>query len=233
MIYDPYNGTFDNKIISSHPEMGPYQDDGLAQLSSVLLPLLPEDGYTPRIFRCGHITAWHITLENNFSQAQSKKCLNRSMTDIRRYANATLLPTGEVLISGGVGTHGDDSTAVKKEEIYSAGINWDTGQYSEAEAWRTDSSNGASSPRGYHSVALLLPDGNVLTSGSANGAFQASIEVYKPKYSSDPGLDSNRPVINGYCPPSIGYDQEFSIITPEAVLIQSLLDTSRLCNTRI
>ncbi len=75
---------------------------------------------------------------------------------------ATLLPTGQVLVSGGVsGPHEGalDTTHVKTPEVYGidSGIIWSNGWFL---------TNPATVTRNYHSVALLLPDGRVWTTGS-------------------------------------------------------------------
>src|SRR5437764_1715127 len=68
--------------------------------------------------------------------------------------NAVLLPTGEVLICGGVVNEADDSSAVLPAELYKPGTN----------TWVVLPA--ARAPRNYHSVALLMPDGRVWTAGS-------------------------------------------------------------------
>ena len=73
----------------------------------------------------------------------------------RNYANATLLPTGQVFVSGGVGPDEHDAMAVNKPEIYDP----------ETNAWLLTSA--ATVPRNYHAVALLLPDGRVWTASAS------------------------------------------------------------------
>jgi len=64
--------------------------------------------------------------------------------------------------------------------------------------------------RGYHSIALLLPDGRVLVSGGRDADTKTSLEkptyqIYSPDY-----LRRTRPVITS-APTSIGYDALFGI----------------------
>lgn len=76
-----------------------------------------------------------------------------SMQYARRHHNATLLPDGTVLVTGGTSAPGfnDASGRVDAAEL------WDPG----TEQWTTlASSSGV--PRVYHSTALLLPDGRSL-----------------------------------------------------------------------
>ena len=86
----------------------------------------------------------------------------------RRQLNAALLPDGKVLVTGGTSGAGFNNadTPVFPAEM------WDPA----TETWTTMAS--AQIPRLYHSAALLLPDGRVLTTGG-NGIQD---EVYQPPY---------------------------------------------------
>lgn len=127
-----------------------------------------------------------------------------SMAFARRHLNLTVLPTGEVLATGGVGgtTFNDLGTAVHAAELWNPG----TGQ------WRTLASNAIA--RGYHSTSLLLPDGRVLHSGSGNGAGapdERNAEIYSPPYL----FHGSRPQITS-APSEIRYGEPFRILTPQA-----------------
>ncbi len=72
--------------------------------------------------------------------------------------------------------------------------------------------------RGYHSTALLLPDGRVVSAGSDSGAStQNSYEIYSPPYL----FEGPRPSIIS-APASITYGQAFTITTPDAANIASV-----------
>jgi hypothetical protein len=128
-----------------------------------------------------------------------------SMAFARRQLNATLLPDGKVLVTGGTSSPGfnDPSGAVHTAEI------WDpaTG------LWTTLASSGGF-PRVYHSAALLLPDGRVLSTGG-NGYRQT--EIYSPPYL----FNGTRPEITS-APPSVAYGQSFFIQTPDAATISKV-----------
>jgi hypothetical protein len=126
------------------------------------------------------------------------------MAHARRHLNLTVLPTGEVLATGGVGgtTFNDVSAGVHAAEL------WDpkTGE------WRTLASSAIT--RGYHASSLLLPDGRVLHAGSGEGAGapdQRNGELFSPPYL----LRGPRPEITS-APSDVAYGAQFRILTPQA-----------------
>jgi hypothetical protein len=124
------------------------------------------------------------------------------MSIARRQFNLTLLPDGKLFASGGSGGFGFDNAA---SPIYPAEM-WDpaTGQ------WTTMDS--ITVYRGYHSTALLLPDGRVLSAGGEQSG--ASAEIYSPPYL----FKGARPTITSG-PSSVQYGQTFLIGTPDAANI--------------
>jgi galactose oxidase len=128
----------------------------------------------------------------------------------RRHHNLTVLPTGEVLATGGVaGTTFDDvSKGVHAAELWNPG----TGQ------WTTLASNAIT--RGYHGTSLLLPDGRVLNAGSGEGAGapdQRNAELFTPPYL----LRGARPAITS-APTQIRYADQFRIATPQSSSIRKV-----------
>jgi hypothetical protein len=123
------------------------------------------------------------------------------MANRRRQTNATLLPDGKVLVTGGSSGAGWDnaSAAVYAPEL------WDP----TTETWTTVAS--FTKYRGYHSIALLLPDGRVLSSG---GDGNPTAEVYSPGYL----FKGARPVISS-APTKVFYGQTFFIETGDAARI--------------
>jgi hypothetical protein len=69
-------------------------------------------------------------------------------------------------------------------------------------------------PRMYHSTALLLPDGRVLSAGESHGSYQNTGEIFSPPYL----FAGARPSISS-APASVGYGHQFTISTPDAVTI--------------
>jgi hypothetical protein len=129
------------------------------------------------------------------------------MAFARRHLNLTVLPTGEVLATGGVSgtTFNDISTGVHAAELWNPA----TGH------WTTLASNAIT--RGYHGTSLLLPDGRVLNAGSGDGAGapnQRNAELFSPPYLSK----GARPVITS-APSSVRYGETFRLLTPQAAAI--------------
>ena len=124
-----------------------------------------------------------------------------SMAFARRHLNATLLPDGKVLVTGGTSGPGfnNDTTPVFAAEM------WDPA----TESWTTMAS--AQAPRLYHSAALLLPDGRVLTTG---GDDITQVELYSPPYL----FAGARPTITS-APAVVSFGQSYFVETPDAANI--------------
>ena len=186
--------------------------------SSVLLPLgLRQRPGSPgqwdplptRVMICGGTSPRpHLLDLTNWpaSPANWQKTGPRAISKARMNSNATILPTGEILVTGGIDiselemTRRSpilDSRGTKEPELYDPYVN----------KWTVLNQPGeiAEVPRNYHSVALLMPDGRVWTAGSSidsqGGAAKRNldIEIYEPWYHGDPG----RPYITDA--PSLAY----------------------------
>jgi hypothetical protein len=130
-----------------------------------------------------------------------------SMALGRKLHNATLLPDGKVLVTGG--TQGSEDPNTNSSNPAYAAEMWDpaTGTWSTMARLTVF--------RGYHSTALLLPDGRVLSAGGEFGG--ASAEVYSPPYL----FNGSRPTITS-APTSIPYLQSFFVGTPDATSISKV-----------
>lgn len=73
-------------------------------------------------------------------------------------------------------------------------------------------------PRRYHSVALLLPTGEVMATGGQSGAGQSEIEVFQPPYL----FAGARPTITSVSPDPIHHGSPFTIETPNPTDIQKV-----------
>lgn len=119
------------------------------------------------------------------------------MTYARAYSNAVLLADGTVLEVGG-GTGGAYLNPVYSAELFDP----------TTETWSTMAAQTA--PRIYHSTAVLLPNGQVLSAGMDSGSYQYTAELYSPPYL----FRGPRPTIDA-APSSVGYGETFTIATPD------------------
>ena len=139
----------------------------------------------------------------------------------RAYGNTVLLPDGTmVTIGGGAGrasdarggtswTNGRDP-ALKRVELYDP----------RTRRWRVGPSERRF--RTYHSVALLLPDGSVLSAGDdvhedqvrPDDTWIGSAEIYRPPYL----FKGARPTIAA-APPAVARSQPFTVLTPDEASI--------------
>jgi Domain of unknown function (DUF1929)/Glyoxal oxidase N-terminus len=91
-----------------------------------------------------------------------------SLPTPRRHLNATVLPDGKVLVTGGLSGGGFNNLATAQH----AAELWDPA----TNGWTALASN--SVDRGYHSVSLLLPDATVLHGGSGNATVPGTTTPY-------------------------------------------------------
>jgi hypothetical protein len=194
--------------------------------SSVLLPLLPSDGYRPRVLLCGAhqpvVMDLQPLLDNPAARPGWAPTAARQLAAApprftvpnppRFHLNAVLLPTGDVLVCGGCAAFRSDAAAVLEPELYHPA------RAGRPDSWETLPA--ATVPRNYHSVAVLMPDGRVWTAGSNHDGQQGRqnleprIEILEPPYFGKP----NRPQISA-APASILPGTQFSVATPQAASI--------------
>jgi hypothetical protein len=213
----PHGGTF-HKVAYFPPEgrtaFGDYHG------SSVLLPLRhkdPDGPWTARAMICGGSSrdAYLLNLKGwqpGGSQLAWRKTGPRRMQKFRINATTIILPTGEILLCGGVNVASDDppldSASVNTPELYNP----------YTDKW--DVADDCQVCRNYHSVALLMPDGRIWTAGSDINAGRGAgpppannpdsrnldIEIFEPWYANLPG----RPYINAA--PSLAYPGETVVV---------------------
>lgn len=145
----------------------------------------------------------------------SPPCWNwaASMIYRRRHMNATILPNGKVLVTGGTSGGGFNNTCT--QNMVKAGEIWDPA----TNTWSLMSEE--TYPRLYHSAAVLLQDGRVLVggttpSGSENGCRGIKdqiqqTEIFWPPYLFDSnGNEVARPFISS-APTEVTYGQNFTV----------------------
>jgi hypothetical protein len=139
-----------------------------------------------------------------------------SMSAPRRHLNSTILPDGQVLITGGTSGGGfvniNEGLAEKAAEEWNPATN----------QWTTLAAN--SVMRVYHSVSILLPDATVLHGASGNAMVGAvpvpdepNHEIFSPPYL----FKGARPTITS-APASVGYGQSFAVATPNAAQVTTV-----------
>jgi Galactose oxidase-like, Early set domain/Bacterial Ig-like domain (group 1) len=140
-----------------------------------------------------------------------------SMSVARRHLNSTILPDGQVLITGG--TSGGGFVDINPGDATRTAELWNPAHPTQ---WTTLAAN--SIMRVYHSVSMLLPDGTVLHGASGNAMAgtavvpdEANHEIFSPPYL----FKGARPAITT-APASVTYGQKFSVATPNAAQITAV-----------
>lgn len=162
--------------------------------TGVLLPLFEEDGDDERSYRfqfllAGEPRPWIVDLGTPRAPATPTAWTTLGTARRRENSNLVLLPSGEVLLAGGVSAADPDernpdndlTMAVRTPEmLVRRPGGW---------AWETATLATASIIRNYHSTALLLPDGRIFTGGGNKDADaggeerrRLEIELYEPWY---------------------------------------------------
>jgi galactose oxidase len=137
-----------------------------------------------------------------------------SMNFPRRHLNATILPNGHVLVTGGTSAGGFNTLS---GSVHAAEA-WDpqTGQWTQLASNTID--------RAYHSVSLLLPDATVLHGASGDADVlgspepyprQVNHEIFRPPYL----FKGVRPTITGVSKATVTYGEKFAVTTPYAAQI--------------
>jgi hypothetical protein len=154
----------------------------------------------------GGSTATNTAEIIDMSQTKPAWSYTGSMNYARYNENLVLLADGTVLAVGGGGGGGRYANPVLTAELY----NPTTGQWSVMAAQTVQ--------RTYHSTAVLIPDGRVVSAGSDNGAStQVTYEIYSPPYL----FNGARPVIQS-APTTLTYGAQFNITTSNASTITSV-----------
>jgi hypothetical protein len=205
------NGTFTKVCDFPIPELEGFQG---FDSTSVLLPIGRnrrgqfQNDFHAALLKCGGIglQPYRLDLDHWDPAAPSpgswewRKTGRRQLQKFRKHANATILPTGEILVTGGInaGPGGEDdldAIGVRQPEIYNTVLDeWRTVDEPSPPGGPHGSPNGA---RNYHSVALLMPDGRVWSAGSSmnhkHGVQNANLDIdlFAPWYHGNP----NRPEI--------------------------------------
>ncbi|MGH2396727.1 MAG: galactose oxidase-like domain-containing protein [bacterium] len=209
-LVDAENGIDEiTRRVSDGPGLGFRSQDNT--YASVMLPLTPAERYKVRILLAGGFTYnpppdMFIALQPELIELDRRNVglvgRVRAWRDTgkrdpviadraRMHPLVTILPTGEVLVSGGKNGFNlnDPQTPMRVAEIYNPF----------RDTWRTAAE--AVIPRDYHAVAVLMPDGRVWHAGSSvqltgqpntgKEAQEHRVDLYEPSYYTE-----TRPVVS-------------------------------------
>lgn len=135
----------------------------------------------------------------------------------RKFANATILPNGTILITGGGADQKTLAKAVKATDL----LDPTTGRIARMLP--------ATEPRLYHSTAALLADGRVASCRGGNQAAGTSFltcEIFEPPYLSD----TPRPTL-GTVPGALGYGKTFSTVVSSDALKVAIVGLTSVTHT--
>ncbi|HEX3975509.1 MAG TPA: fibronectin type III domain-containing protein [Solirubrobacteraceae bacterium] len=136
------------------------------------------------------------------------------MAHARIYHTLTMLADGTVLAVGGEPTAGQTGQTEVSGGVLPSEI-WDPN----TQTWSPAAATGTT--RGYHSTALLMPDGTVLVGGSGHAnaglAGQLSSQVYSPAYLAK----GPRPTISSV-PSSVSYGSNFNVSMGDASTVSAV-----------
>jgi hypothetical protein len=214
-IYDPITHTF-TKVAYTQ------LDYDRVYGTSVLLPLTPANGFNPKVMilgggdiLSGRVPRVTETTELiDLSVPKPVWVWGPAMAKPSIQLNATILPDGKVLVSGGSEQDEDAASAVKEAQLY------------DPESNSFASASWMEFPRLYHSTALLLPDAKVAVFGGnpQRKVYQPEIEIYSPPYLFKADRrPAKRPAITSVPTAAIGYGTSFQVRTPDAANIKSIV----------
>ncbi len=164
-----------------------------------LNPSTPANATTATIDLTAATPTWHQTAP---------------MAHARMYHTLTMLADGTVLAVGGEPTSGQTGSTEVSGGILPSEI-WNPA----TQTWSPAAATGTT--RGYHSTAVLMPDGTVLVGGSGHAnpgyAAQTTSQVYSPPYLSK----GARPTI-GSVPGSVSYGSGFNVTMGDSSTVSAV-----------
>jgi Galactose oxidase-like, Early set domain/Fibronectin type III domain/Kelch motif/Galactose oxidase, central domain len=164
-----------------------------------LNPSTPANATTATIDLTSATPTWHQTAP---------------MAHARMYHTLTMLADGTVLAVGGEPTSGQTGSTEVTGGILPSEI-WNPA----TQTWSPAAATGTT--RGYHSTAVLMPDGTVLVGGSGHAnpgyAAQTTSQVYSPPYL----FKGARPTI-GSAPGSVSYGSGFNVTMGDSSTVSAV-----------
>jgi hypothetical protein len=201
----PFTWNVDTNTITWMANPPALDVDRRDQAASVLLP--PAQRQRIMVIGGGHEETANVAVRStaviDFSQPNPTYTAGPPIDTAKMYVSAVILPDGRVLETGGAtgyrmnpGSHTVDSAQILDPKT----MQW------------TKAPN-PTVGRTYHSGALLLPDGRVLTFGGnpRDGSFEMRLEIYSPSY-----MTAARPRITA-APGGAGYGSSFRVATDRRI----------------
>ena len=141
-----------------------------------------------------------------------------SMANARIQMNATILPDGKVLVTGGSNSLDEAAGAILQAEMWNPATKNFTPMASMAKK------------RLYHSTAILLPDARVLSAGGGRppgpqfpDLHNSNAEIYSPPYLfTTGGGAATRPTIDSHLSKAVRPGDQIFVTTPEASSISDV-----------
>ncbi|CDO73573.1 Copper radical oxidase [Trametes cinnabarina] len=200
--------------------------------TGLLLPLSPDNGYTPEVLLCGGSTVddtkpgYQISSQDPASSQCSRIVLTNDgiaagwqveeMPQARTMPDAVLLPTGDILIVNGAGSGISGYGNVIDQVGASNADNpvFTPVLYSpSAPAGQRFSSAGmpqSTIPRLYHSVATLTPNADIMIAGSNPNLDRSEVKYgteYRVEWLGPPYMTQSRPQILSGAPKVLGFGE--------------------------
>lgn len=202
----------------------------------LLLPLSPENDYTPEVLICGGSTLDDKAPPQQLSSqdSASAQCAQMVLTEQgisrgwqveqmpepRVMPDAVILPTGEIVIVNGAKSGVAGYQNVKQQVGHSNADNpvftpvvYDPHAPDGKRFYRGDYMPTSSIPRLYHSVATLTPRGDIMIAGSNPNFDRSEVKYateYRVEWLSPPYMQLDRPVIQK-APHRVEFGDEFVI----------------------
>ncbi len=203
--------------------------------ASVLLPLLPEDCYQARVILIGGGDTFARSATKSvemidFSETSEADLPKyrpiNSMQNPRYYVYAVILPDQNVLVVGGKRGHHGFSAGNDNDSVDKTTVNPKPQENAVLDAelfitkerkWKTLAPMKVD--RLYHSNAILLQDGTIMTAGSnpARGCNEHRVEIFYPPYLAH----DSRPEIKEY-PKKINYNETITIKAADDAKIKTV-----------
>ncbi|KAJ7120963.1 glyoxal oxidase N-terminus-domain-containing protein [Mycena epipterygia] len=204
--------------------------------AGVLLPLTPENNYTPEVLICGgsqisdQTPSEDLDAQHDYGSAQCSRMVlddagisggwkTEWMPEPRLMSEGTLLPDGKVLIINGcrTGTAGYDNLQNRIGNSNADHPTYTPLLYDpNAPVGSRFSRAGlptSNIPRMYHSVATMLPSGAIMIGGSNPNddvSTQTYVSEYRVEYLYPPYMNQTRPTFAGL-PTYVDYNAQFTL----------------------